>query len=53
LIEAVVRPVFRVHLDPVSLFNCQPGYYRNADSLCEWFSKLDPWIVLCHAQDIT
>jgi sugar phosphate isomerase/epimerase len=52
LIEAVDRPMFRVHLDPVNLINCPSRYYRNADFLRECFAKLGPWIVSCHAKDI-
>jgi sugar phosphate isomerase/epimerase len=52
LIEAVDRPMFRVHLDPVNLINCPSRYYRNADFLRECFANLGPWIVSCHAKDI-
>lgn len=52
LIEAVDRPMFRVHLDPVNLINCPARYYGNAKFLRECFSKLGPWIVSCHAKDI-
>jgi sugar phosphate isomerase/epimerase len=52
LIEAVDRPLFRVHLDPVNMINCPYRYYRNADFLRECFAKLGPWIVSCHAKDI-
>jgi sugar phosphate isomerase/epimerase len=52
LIEAVDRPAFRVHLDPVNLINCPSRYYDNAGFLRECFAKLGPWIVSCHAKDI-
>jgi sugar phosphate isomerase/epimerase len=52
LIEAVDRPMFGVHLDPVNLINCPARYYHNADFLRECFSKLGPWIVSCHGKDI-
>ena len=52
LIEAVGRPMFGVHLDPVNLIDCPARYYHNADFLRECFSKLGPWIVSCHGKDI-
>jgi sugar phosphate isomerase/epimerase len=52
LIEAVDRPMFRVHLDPVNLINCPSRYYHNTDLLRECFSKLGSWIVSCHGKDI-
>ena len=52
LIEAIDRPMFGVHLDPVNLINCPARYYDNAEVLSECFSKLGPWIVSCHGKDI-
>mgnify|MGYP000881659361 FL=1 len=52
LIEAIDRPMFAVHLDPVNLINSPARYYRNADLLRECFGKLGQWIVSCHAKDI-
>jgi len=52
LIEAIDRPMFGVHLDPVNLINCPSRYYQNAEFLRECFSKLGPWIVSCHGKDI-
>ena len=52
LIEAIDRPMFGVHLDPVNLINCPARYYENAELLRECFSKLGPWIVSCHGKDI-
>ncbi len=52
LIEAVDRPMFGVHLDPVNLINCPVRYYDNAGLLRECFTKLGPWIVSCHGKDI-
>jgi sugar phosphate isomerase/epimerase len=52
LIEAVDRPMFGVHLDPVNLINCPSRYYGNAELLRECFAKLGPWIVSCHGKDI-
>jgi sugar phosphate isomerase/epimerase len=53
LVEAVDRPMFRVHLDPVNMINCPSRYYDNAGFLRECFSKLGPWIVSCHGKDVT
>ena len=52
LIEAVDRPMFGAHLDPVNMINCPDLYYHNARFLRECFAKLGPWIVSCHGKDI-
>lgn len=52
LIEAIDRPMFRAHLDPVNLINCPSRYYDTAGFLRQCFSKLGPWIVSCHGKDI-
>ena len=53
LIRAVDRPEFAAHLDPVNLV-MTPRTYFNTDALIrECFQKLGPWIVSCHAKDIT
>jgi hypothetical protein len=52
LIEAIERPMFDVHIDPVNLINCPARYCDNAELLHECFSKLGPWIVSCHGKDI-
>jgi sugar phosphate isomerase/epimerase len=52
LIEAVDRPMFGVHLDPVNMINCPARYYANAAFLSECFGKLGKWLVSCHAKDI-
>ncbi len=52
LIEAIDRPMFAVHLDPVNLVNSPARYYDNAGLLRECFVKLGRWIVSCHAKDI-
>ena len=51
LIEAVDRPRFGVHLDPVNLVNCPERYFDTAGLLRECFAKLGPWIRSCHAKD--
>jgi sugar phosphate isomerase/epimerase len=52
LIEAIDRPMFGVHLDPVNLINCPARYYGNAEFLRQCFAELGPWIVSCHGKDI-
>jgi sugar phosphate isomerase/epimerase len=52
LIDAIDRPMFGVHLDPVNMINCPARYYDNAGFLRECFSRLGPWIVSCHGKDI-
>jgi sugar phosphate isomerase/epimerase len=51
LLQAVDRPAFAAHLDPVNMINCPQRYYQNADFLRECFAKLGRWIVSCHAKD--
>jgi sugar phosphate isomerase/epimerase len=53
MIKAVDRPAFAVHLDPCNLINSPQRFYRNAELLSECFDKLGPWIVSCHAKDLT
>lgn len=53
LIKAVDRQAFAVHLDPCNLINSPRRLYRNTDLLNECFDKLGPWIVSCHAKDVT
>lgn len=53
MIEAVDRDAFGVHLDPCNLINCPERFYRNTGLLNECFDKLGPWIVSCHAKDLT
>ncbi|HUT61687.1 MAG TPA: TIM barrel protein [Phycisphaerae bacterium] len=52
LIEAIDRPAFAVHLDPVNLVCSPQRYYANADLIRECFAKLGPHIKSCHAKDI-
>jgi sugar phosphate isomerase/epimerase len=53
LIKAIDRPAFGVHLDPCNAVNSPDLYYRNTDLLNDCFDKLGPWIVSCHAKDLT
>lgn len=52
LIQAIDRPQFAVHLDPVNIVNSPERYYNTAALLRECFEKLGPWIKSCHAKDI-
>lgn len=51
VIQAVDRPGFSAHLDPVNLVNSPERYYYNSKLLEECFAKLGKWIVSCHAKD--
>jgi len=53
MIKAVDRKGFAVHLDPCNLINSPTRFYRNTELLNECFDKLGPWIVSCHAKDVT
>jgi sugar phosphate isomerase/epimerase len=53
LIKAIDRPAFGVHLDPCNMVNCPEKFYNNTALLNECFDKLGPWIVSCHAKDLT
>ena len=52
LIEAIDRPQFAAHLDPVNLIASPQQFYRNADFIRECFQILGPQIQCCHAKDI-
>jgi sugar phosphate isomerase/epimerase len=52
LIDAINRPAFAVHLDPVNMINSPARYYRSGEFIRECFSKLGPHIKSCHAKDI-
>ncbi len=53
MIKAVDRDGFGVHLDPCNIINSPARYYGNRELLNECFDKLGPWIVSCHAKDVT
>lgn len=53
MLKAIDRPAFGVHLDPCNLVNTPARFYRNTDLLNECFDVLGPWIVSCHAKDLT
>ena len=52
LIEAIKRPQFGVHLDPVNMINSPQRIFDNSNFLRECFAKLGPHIKSCHAKDI-
>jgi len=51
LLEAVDRPAFAVHIDMVNVINSPEKYFANGELIREWFGKLGPRIVSCHAKD--
>ncbi|MHB8971535.1 MAG: sugar phosphate isomerase/epimerase family protein [Pirellulaceae bacterium] len=53
MIKAVERPAFAVHLDPCNLINSPARFYNTTDLLNDCFDKLGPWIVSCHAKDVS
>lgn len=52
LLDAVDRPAFAVHLDPVNLINSPQRYFNNGEFIRECFQKLGPHIKSCHVKDI-
>lgn len=52
LIEAVDRPMFGAHFDPVNLVMTPRVYWNNAALIRECFAKLGEHVVSCHAKDI-
>jgi sugar phosphate isomerase/epimerase len=52
LIQAIDRPQFCVHLDPVNMINSPARLFDNAAFLRECFRLLGPHIRCCHAKDI-
>jgi sugar phosphate isomerase/epimerase len=52
LINAIDRPGFAVHLDPVNLVVSPQVYFRNGEMIREAFNKMGKYIKSCHAKDI-
>lgn len=52
LIEAIDRPNFAVHLDPVNIIASPRRFYHNAQFIRRCFTVLGAWIVSCHAKDV-
>jgi sugar phosphate isomerase/epimerase len=53
LLEAIDRPQFGVHVDPVNVVCSPQRYFKNGDLIRAWLTKLGPYIRSCHAKDIT
>jgi sugar phosphate isomerase/epimerase len=53
LIKKVERKGFAVHLDACNIMNCPERMYHNSAVIDECFQKLGPWIVSCHAKDLS
>lgn len=53
LIHAVDRPEFAAHIDPVNIILTPRQYFNNSELIGRCFELLGPWIVSCHAKDIT
>lgn len=52
LVQAIDRPGFGVHLDPVNMISSPQRIYANPEFLRECFRLLGPHIRSCHAKDI-
>ena len=52
MIQAIDRPQFAVHLDPVNMISSPERFFSNSDFLRECFAKLGPHIKTCHGKDI-
>jgi len=53
LIKKVDRKGFGVHLDACNVMNSPERMYNNSAVIDECFRKLGPWIVSCHAKDLS
>ncbi len=53
LIKRVDRKAFGVHLDVCNVMNSPERMYNNGAVIDECFHKLGPWIVSCHAKDLS
>ncbi len=52
LVQAIDRPQFGVHFDPVNLISSPQRYYNNTELVTDFVEKLGPQIKSCHAKDI-
>ena len=52
MIQAVDRPGFAVHLDPVNITSSPRRFYFSGDFIRDCFQKLGPYVASCHAKDI-
>lgn len=53
LIQAVDRPHFAVHFDPVNLVSSPQRFFGNGAMIRDFIERLGPYIKSCHAKDIT
>ena len=53
LIRKVDRKGFATHLDVCNVMNSPERMYNNGAVIKECFQKLAPWIVSCHAKDLS
>ncbi|MDA0160081.1 sugar phosphate isomerase/epimerase [Solirubrobacter ginsenosidimutans] len=53
LLQAIDRPRFAVHLDPINMINTPAKLYDNARFLRECFDTLGPHVRAVHAKDMT
>lgn len=52
LLDAIDRPAFAVHFDPVNLICSPQRYFGNTEIIRDFVAKLGPHIKSCHAKDI-
>ena len=52
IMDAVDRPAFGAHLDPVNITSSPRRFYGSGDFIRDCFAKLGPHLVSCHAKDI-
>ncbi|MCR9195098.1 MAG: sugar phosphate isomerase/epimerase [Hyphomonas sp.] len=53
LIQAIDRPQFAAHMDPVNLIVSPRQYYDTTSVIKRCFELIGPWIISSHAKDIT
>ena len=53
LIKAVDRKEFAVHMDVCNVLSSPDKYYNSGKYIDELFKKLGPWVMSCHAKDLT
>jgi sugar phosphate isomerase/epimerase len=52
LIQAIDRPAFAAHFDPVNLICSPQRYFNNGALIRDCLQKLGPFLKSCHAKDI-
>ena len=53
MIKAVDRKEFGVHMDVCNVLSSPDKYYNSGKYIDELFKKLGPWVMSCHAKDLT